>query len=194
MTTTDTIHEAWASSPLVRTAIAAAPDDSALAILGELHKMMTQLEERAPGVRFAELFAALDAKKTDAGVMGVARILQANGHTDEEVTEILGSGDWLYLRDPFRDREWAARFVAGETAIAIATDVGVSTRTVTRALVAAGAPIPDPKWLTVGRYVNIHGGAAALAHFGYHANSLSGIKGWARRAGAHDHALALGNP
>lgn len=81
---------AWLANPLVNRAAKAAHGDMRQTLLG-LHDMLTTLEERAPGVPFAELLPESNCGQTRSpeGCLGVVDLLFSQGYSLGEVDELV---------------------------------------------------------------------------------------------------------
>lgn len=87
------IHPSWTEGPLVQQAIArSGPDMDPATILEELSKLLNELEEKAPGVSFADLLAVPKGQGTLAARGAVAGMLLEKGMHFRDVDDMVGDG------------------------------------------------------------------------------------------------------
>lgn len=143
------VHEDWQHHPMVARAIRNNPGD-ALGILGELHDMCTELEDRYPGLGFAEILSqgaeveASDQARLQALVSQAYALAEA-GMSQRAIARSLGAVS----------RTTVNRWLQGQL------PPGCST--------PDGARVPGravPKYLQVAEYAKTHSTAETVEEFG----------------------------
>ena len=169
------IHPDWLDNPIVRIAMART-DGGPADVLRALSGLLNDLEDRLPGVPFAEILATAKVGEDAPEVRArVARAMIEAGTGTAEVADLVGETAWSVahtVAEADQRRENGAQVQAlldtGMSVRAIGRELGVAPATVIRRLRSAGGEAPDrtPTWVKVGSFCLENGYKAAVAEFG----------------------------